>query len=176
MWGLRVERLPLDVGLRQGQRAGEMRAELRVECRVRFLQVDVGSRERPEVVIDRQAAAAKQDVEPDRGRERPVAGGIVRGERDRLAQERDRLLVIEVVAGRKRLAAQLRALHLRGGAGGLCGQVGRSEKPERGDERACSRTADERPRVHVSMIREEKGFWFWGLGPESPAKPAQGKP
>ena len=71
-----------------------------------------------EVIVDRDTAATKEDVEPEDGGQRPVRLRLVRTERDRAPCVFHRFVVIEVVRGTKRLVDgrgdRLRRLGTRG--------------------------------------------------------------
>lgn len=94
---LRIARRRREACLREVDRARDVRAKGFIEIRRRLFQLDLGTAERTEVVVNGHRPAQEQHVEPDDGCERAVQCGIVRMGGDLLAQQRDRLVMIEVV-------------------------------------------------------------------------------
>ncbi len=94
---LRVLRRGADALFRELDGLPGFATELRVEIGRRPFQIHARSAEASEIVIDGDGAASEEDVEPQRRGEGAVIGGIFRVGGDRLAQDGDRFVVIEVV-------------------------------------------------------------------------------
>jgi len=93
--------------------------ELRDHFLRRLRQIDPGSIERPQIVIDRDRAPHEQHLEPHGTGQRAVRGGLIGRERHGLSQELDGFVVLMLVDQLRRSSAQrISRLWLRVGRSG----------------------------------------------------------